>query len=47
MCILEAAEGERDLVRSRGLGDGYKRKIKVLVADSEPHIDKGGREYRL
>jgi len=25
--FLQAEDGKRDLVRSRGLGDGYKRKV--------------------
>ena len=43
MCLLyvfffQAEDGIRDLVRSRGLGDVYKRQLKGLTTAIEPLI---------
>ena len=32
MCFCQAEDGIRDLVRSRGLGDVYKRQVKGAIA---------------
>ena len=33
-CLFQAEDGIRDLVRSRGLGDVYKRQVIFLLAMS-------------
>ena len=38
MFFFQAEDGIRDLVRSRGLGDVYKRQVTVTVSDG-----KGGQ----
>ena len=50
-CLFQAEDGIRDLVRSRGLGDVYKRqvrdmgrelgkKIEVIIQGAETELDK-------
>ena len=39
-CLFQAEDGIRDLVRSRGLGDVYKRQV---IDDDGPGIDVGQR----
>ena len=43
-CFCQAEDGIRDLVRSRGLGDVYKR--QPLDDTEAPHRDERGREGR-
>ncbi len=38
--FFQAEDGIRDLVRSRGLGDVYKRQLKVLVLPISSKIKK-------
>ena len=40
--FCQAEDGIRDLVRSRGLGDVYKRQVKgvLYIKDVLPHIEK-------
>ena len=38
--FFQAEDGIRDLVRSRGLGDVYKRQIMFDAAQFKPHIDR-------
>ena len=33
-CFFQAEDGIRDLVRSRGLGDVYKRQVPTLLVDA-------------
>ena len=35
-CCFKAKDGIRDLVRSRGLGDVYKRQQQVRAIDADP-----------
>ena len=37
--FVQAEDGIRDLVRSRGLGDVYKRQVDILVVVSQPLPD--------
>ena len=34
LCFFQAEDGIRDLVRSRGLGDVYKRQVRVCAYHS-------------
>ena len=34
-CFFQAEDGIRDLVRSRGLGDVYKRQVDVLASEDD------------
>ena len=36
LCLFQAEDGIRDLVRSRGLGDVYKRQGRHFFADVDP-----------
>mgnify|MGYP003380492263 CR=1 FL=1 len=53
--FFESEDGIRDLVRSRGLGDVYKRQLRVRALAIGPEIDPGvpwtlavgGEPYRL
>ena len=36
--FFQAEDGIRDLVRSRGLGDVYKRQIMILVVEGVPNL---------
>ena len=42
--FIQAEDGIRDLVRSRGLGDVYKRQNRILAQD-ERHSDKEERLF--
>ena len=44
MCFFQAEDGIRDLVRSRGLGDVYKRQ-ETGVGGRAPHL-RGGKSER-
>ena len=39
--FFQAEDGIRDLVRSRGLGDVYKRQTMYYEADADPSIIRG------
>ena len=39
-CFFQAEDGIRDLVRSRGLGDVYKRQLEQQLAFLEPAYDQ-------
>ena len=36
--FFQAEDGIRDLVRSRGLGDVYKRQVRAAIARSEANL---------
>ena len=40
--FFQAEDGIRDLVRSRGLGDVYKRQVRTRVVEVDPDLDGGG-----
>ena len=42
MCFFQAEDGIRDLVRSRGLGDVYKRQAQAQVAN-----DRAGAQVEV
>ena len=37
--FFQAEDGIRDLVRSRGLGDVYKRQVRIFSVSEEVHLD--------
>ena len=41
VCFFQAEDGIRDLVRSRGLGDVYKRQILNIAASADQEIEAG------
>ena len=41
--FFQAEDGIRDLVRSRGLGDVYKRQVKNIIKKSDVLCYKTGR----
>ena len=45
--FFQAEDGIRDLVRSRGLGDVYKRQLHHHTGHYHPHHDRGLRRIRL
>ena len=40
ICFFQAEDGIRDLVRSRGLGDVYKRQLQAITRLQAPHQDR-------
>ena len=44
--FFQAEDGIRDLVRSRGLGDVYKRQVRRLGCLAQP-ITAGGKRIRI
>ena len=44
--FFKAEDGIRDLVRSRGLGDGYKRQVPHAIGSGEIHFGRGLRPAR-
>ena len=40
LCFFQAEDGIRDLVRSRGLGDVYKRQVVELAAPDSTGSDR-------
>ena len=40
ICFFQAEDGIRDLVRSRGLGDVYKRQRRMRVGRREPRAER-------
>ena len=49
MCVLffQAEDGIRDLVRSRGLGDVYKRQLEQHLRDDGGHAERAVHLHRL
>ena len=45
--FFQAEDGIRDLVRSRGLGDVYKRQETTLAEGTSPFINQGVASNRL
>ena len=47
ICFLQAEDGIRDLVRSRGLGDVYKRQVYGIELDKSKQLSYKGFPQKL